>query len=136
MSRLPRAQEYLKTGFNAEAASAARFRALAARAREEGRQRLAAALAELAAAKDELALVQYAAAEAIREPAEELPAAIAAALAEEQYENESLYPRMIREVDAETGGVLSGIVDSQRAHAARIEGLLDAVTRSAGDIPA
>lgn len=134
MSRLPRAQEYLKTGFNAEAASAARFRALAARARGEGRPNLAAALDELAAAKDALAVLQYDAAEAIREPAEDLPAAILAALAEERYEIESLYPRMAREVDAQTAELLGGVAETQRAHAERIQRLSEALTRSQGDI--
>ena len=36
MSRIPRFQEHLKTGFTAEAASAARYRAYADRARADG----------------------------------------------------------------------------------------------------
>ena len=62
MSRLPRAQEYLKTGFNAEAASAAKFRAAAAKAERDGRPKLAKAWLELAAEKDELARIQLEAA--------------------------------------------------------------------------
>ena len=53
MSRLPRAQEYLKTGFNAEAASAARYRAAAVRATDEGHPKLADAWRALAVEKDE-----------------------------------------------------------------------------------
>ncbi|GMU65998.1 MAG: hypothetical protein AMXMBFR36_22720 [Acidobacteriota bacterium] len=135
MSRLPRAQEYLKTGFSAEAASAARLRALAARAGRESRPNLARALTELATAKDSLALSLYDAAEAIREPHEELPQAIVAVLAEERYENDSLYPRMIREVDETTAGTLGQVVSSQQEHARRLESLVDAIGRSNGDLP-
>ena len=136
MSRLPRAQEYLKTGFNAEAASAARLRATAARAEREGRPNLARRLRELAAEKDALALVQYEAAESIREPHEDLPAVVAAAVAEERYENESLYPRMIRDVDEATAKVLADVVARQQEHARRLGSLLDAMAGSQGDIPA
>ena len=135
MSRLPRAQEYLKTGFSAEAASAARLRALAARAGRESRPNLARALTELAVAKDALALALYDAAESIREPHEELPQAIVAALAEERYEIDSLYPRMIREVDESTAGTLGQVVTAQKEHAKRLESLVDAVGRSTGDLP-
>lgn len=136
MSRLPRAQEYLKTGFTAEAASAARFRALAARAEREGRPNVGRRLRELAAEKDALALVQYDAVEAIREPHEDLPATVAAAVAEERYENDALYPRMIREVDDQTAGLLREVVSRQQEHARRLTALLDAITGSTGDIPA
>ena len=117
MSRLPRAQEYLKTGFNAEAASAARFRAAAVRATEEGHPKLAEAWRVLAAEKDELARLQ-----------------LEAALAEERYENDSLYPRMSGEVDAVTAAVFSKVVARQKEHLARLDSLLDAMTRSPGDI--
>jgi rubrerythrin len=126
----------LKTGFNAEAASAARFRALAARAERESRPNVARRLRELAAEKDALALAQYDAAEAIREPHEDLSATVAAAVAEERYENDALYPRMIREVDDETAGVLRQVVSRQQEHAQRLSALLDAITSSSGDIPA
>lgn len=135
MSRLPRAQEYLKTGFNAEAASAARLRAAAARAERESRPNLARRLRDLAAEKDALALVQYDAAESIREPHEDLPAVVAAAVAEERYENESLYPRMIRDVDEATAGILRDVVARQQEHAQRLGSLLDELTRSEGDLP-
>jgi len=134
VSRLPRAQEFLKTGFNAEAASAARFRAVAARAESEGKSHLAAALSRLAVEKDALALSQYQAAQAIREPHEELEQEIAAALAEERYENDSLYPRMIRDVDEETAAVFRDVVARQQQQASEIESLLDQLGRSTGDI--
>lgn len=130
MSRLPRAQEYLKTGFNAEAASAAKFRAASARAARDGQPKLAAAWLELAAGKDELARLQLEAAGQVRGGTADLEAA----LAEERYENDSLYPRMAKEVDAETAAVLSQVVTKQKEHLARIEALLDALTRSQGDI--
>jgi len=136
VSRLPRAQEFLKTGFNAEAASAARFRAMAARAEREGKPRLAAALLGLAAEKDALALSQYEAAQSIREPHEGLAAEIEAALAEERYENEQLYPRMWRDVDPETGAVFHAVVARQAEQATELESLVDRLGRSVGDLSA
>ncbi len=129
MSRLPRAQEYLKTGFNAEAASAARFRAAAVRATQEGHPKLADAWRALAAEKDELARIQLEAAGQVRGGNQDLEAA----LAEERYENDSLYPRMSGEVDAETAAVFAKVVARQQAHLARLDSLLDAMTRSSGD---
>jgi rubrerythrin len=122
----------LKTGFTAEAASAARLRAAAARAEREGRPNLARALTRLAVEKDGLAFAQLEAAGQVRESQLDLESA----LAEERYENESLYPRMIREVDEQTAAVLRDIVGRQQKHAETLESLLDAVTRSTGDLPA
>ncbi len=130
MSRLPRAQEYLKTGFTAEAASAAKFRAAAARAQAAGQPNLAKAWLELAGEKDALAIRQLEAAGLVRDGGEDL----AAALAEERYENDSLYPRMVREVDAETAAIFESVAHKQREHLARLESLLDALTRSSGDL--
>lgn len=130
MSRLPRAQEYLKTGFNAEAASAAKFRAASARAARDGQPKLAAAWLELAGEKDELARLQLEAAGQVRGGAVDLEAA----LAEERYENDALYPRMAKEVDTETAAVFTQIAGKQKEHLARLESLLDALTRSQGDI--
>jgi len=130
VSRLPRAMEFLKTGFNAEAASAARFRALAAKAEAESKPKLASALRELATEKDALAISQLEATGQIGEPDESL----VAALAEERYENESLYPRMAREVDPETASVFSSVVDKQGEHARRLETLVDQLSRSRGDL--
>jgi len=125
VSRLPRAQELLKTGFNAEAASAARFRASAARAEREGKHDLSRALKELAAEKDSLALAQLEAAGQVLEPA----AALASALAEERYENEALYPRMLHEVDSETAEVFRSVIALQQEHARKLEALLEQLTR-------
>jgi rubrerythrin len=133
VSRLPRAQEYLKTGFNAEAASAARFRAFAARAEREGRPKLAGALRELAAEKDALAIEQLEAAGQVREPGQDLESA----LAEERYENDALYPRMLRdaEMDEGTAQVLRDVVARQQEHAQKVASLIDALGRSQGDLP-
>ena len=130
MSRLPRAQEYLKTGFNAEAASAARFRAAAMRAQEEGHPKLADAWRALAVEKDELARIQLEATGQVRGGSQDLEAA----LAEERYENDSLYPRMSGEVAAGTAAVFAQVVPRQQEHLARLDSLLDAMTRSPGDI--
>ena len=130
MSRLPRAQEYLKTGFNAEAASAARYRAAAVRATDEGHPKLADDWRALAVEKDELARLQLEAAGQVRGGNQDLEAA----LAEERYENDSLYPRMSGEVDAATAAIFTKVVARQQEHLARLDSLLEAMTRSSGDI--
>jgi rubrerythrin len=132
LSRLPRSQEFLKTGFNAEAASAARLRAVAQRAEAEGKPKLAQALRDLAVEKDALAQAQLEASGQLRDPQE----SVAAALAEERYENESLYPRMAGEVDEATATVFAEIVARQREHEGRFEKLLDQLSRSKGDLGA
>lgn len=132
MSRLPRAQELLKSGFNAEAASAARLRAVAARADRDQKPNLAGALRELAREKDALAAAQLEAAGQVHGGEHDL----AAALAEERYENDALYPSMLREVDDATASVFRDVVARQERHAERLAGLLDALTRSRGDLPA
>ncbi|HNZ97129.1 MAG TPA: hypothetical protein PKM64_08045 [Thermoanaerobaculia bacterium] len=132
MSRLPRAQEYLKTGFAAEAAAAARYRAYAQAAEQAGRPRLAAAWLDLAAEKDRLAIVQFEAAGKVLGNVE----ALATALAEERYENQSLYPRMAREVDAETAAVFSGVIGAQEVHAQRLATLVERLRAAGGDLPA
>lgn len=131
VSRLPRGQEYLKTGFTAEAAAAARFRAYARRAESDGRANLAKAWLELAAEKDALAIAQLEATGQVRGEGHDL----ATALAEERYENESLYPRMQREVDAATGEVFASVMAAQERHAARLRELSVELRRSLGDLP-
>ncbi|MCZ7651085.1 MAG: hypothetical protein M5U13_07970 [Thermoanaerobaculia bacterium] len=132
MSRLPRAQEYLKTGFTAEAAAAARFRAYAQAAERAGRPNLAAAWRELAAEKDGLAIAQLEAAGKVWGDGE----AIAAALAEERFENHSLYPRMVREVDAETAAVFGQVIAAQEVHAERLAALAERLRAATADLPA
>jgi rubrerythrin len=132
VSRLPRSQEFLKTGFNAEAASAARLRAIAKRAEAEAKPKLAQALRDLAAEKDALADTQLEASGQLRGPEE----SVAAALAEERYENESLYPRMAGEVDDATAHVFAEVVAKQKEHESRFASLLDQLSRSKGDLGA
>jgi len=131
VSRLPRSLEYLKTGFNAEAQSAARLRAAAERAGEDGQPNLAKALAELATEKDGLAVKQLRAAGQVSGAEADLEAAIA----EERYENDALYPRMVADVDDDTAAVFKDVVTRQRQHAERLESLLDRLTSSSGDLP-
>jgi rubrerythrin len=122
----------LKTGFNAEAASAARLRAAAVRAQQEHRPNLARALRELAAEKDSLALKQLEASGQSR-PIDD---ALAAALAEERYENDALYPKMLRDVDGDAAEVIRSVLALQQEHAQRLAEMLDEVTRNRGDLTA
>jgi len=130
VSRIPRSQEHLKTGFTAEAVSAARYRAFAARAAGEGLPNLAGHWRALAAAKDELAVAELEAAGQVRGGAADL----AAAIAEERYENDVLYPKMIADVDRETAAVLASVVERQQEHLRRLEGLRGQVQGSPGDV--
>jgi rubrerythrin len=130
LSRLPRFQEHLKTGFTAEAASAARFRAYAQTAEDEEMPNLARRWREMAAAKDALAIRLLKAAGQIK--GAEL--SIANALAEEEYENEVLYPKMIRDVDEETAEVLRTVVEDQEAHITRLQQLRGEVQAATGDV--
>jgi rubrerythrin len=131
VSRLPRQLEHLKTGFTAEAVAAARFRAYAARAERDGLPNLARHWLALAAAKDALAIGQLEAAGQVRGAEADL----GAALAEESYENDVLYPKMLREVDEETAGVLRGVVSAQQEHLARLTRLREEYHASRGDVP-
>lgn len=130
MSRLPRAQEHLKTGFTAEAVSAACYRAYADRADHDGQPNLAAKWRELAAEKDRLAVQQLEAAGKVRGDS----TALRDALAEDRYENEVLYPKMIREVDAETAEVFRRVVTAQRQHVASLSELEKTLQASSGDL--
>ena len=130
MSRIPRFLEHLKTGFAAEAASAARFRAYAARAEADGLPNLARHWLDLAAAKDTLAVAQLEAAEQVRGG----PSDVVNALAEERYENDVLYPKMIREVDHDTAEVLLGVVAQQKDHLKRLDELRRKLTAAGGDV--
>ena len=130
MSRMPRAQEYLKTAFTAEAASAARFRAAGRRAEQDGHRELAKAWLALAEQKDGLAIELLNAAGKVAGGETDL----ASALAEERYENDALYPRMMNEVDAPTAAIFQRVVVEQQQHAARLEKLHDELVASTGDI--
>ena len=130
MSRLPRSQEHLKTAFAAEAASAARFRAYAARAEGEQMPVLAEQWRRLAGDKDRLAGELLAAAGQTPDAG----VAVREALAEEHYENDVLYPRMIGEVDEATAATLERAVSEQREHVDRLEALRLDLQGSRGDI--
>lgn len=130
MSRIPRAQEHLKTGFTAEAVAAARYRAFAARAERDGLPNLAEQWRRLAAAKDRLATTQLEAAGQVRGAGADLGAAIS----EERYENDVLYPKMRDEVAGQAAEVLDGVVAAQRQHLERLLALRERYNAARGDI--
>lgn len=130
MSRIPRFQEHLKAGFTAEAASAARFRAYASRAQSDGQPNLAKRWLRLAAEKDALAISLLQAAEQVRGTAADL----GNALSEERYENDILYPKMIRDVDEETANVFLRVVNAQKEHLRALETLRQETNASQGDV--
>jgi rubrerythrin len=130
VSRIPRAQEHLKTAFTAEAASAARYRAYAALAEREGLPNLARHWLRLAAEKDRLAVELLEAAGQIRT----LDADLGEAISEERYENDVLYPKMIRDVDQRTADVFLQVVAAQKEHLRQLEALRQAVNAAQGDV--
>ena len=130
MSRIPRFQEHLKAGFTAEAASAARYRANADRAQRDGHPNLARRWLRMAAAKDALAIELLEAAEQIRG----LDADLGNAIAEERYENDVLYPKMIRDVDQETANVFLRVVTAQKENLRQLEGLRHEANAAPGDV--
>lgn len=130
MSRIPRFQEHLKTGFTAEAASAARFRAYAVRAQRDGLHNLAGRLNRLAAEKDALAIELLEAAEQVRG----IDADLGNAISEERYEIDILYPKMIRDVDQETANIFLRLVNKQKEHLRHLEGLRQEANAAQGDV--
>jgi rubrerythrin len=130
VSRIPRFQEHLKAGFTAEAASAARFRAYADRARRDGQPNLASRWLRLAAEKDALAVEMLEAAGQSRGTDADLGNAIA----EERYENDVLYPKMIRDVDQKTANVFLRIVTAQKEHLRQLEALREETNAAQGDV--
>jgi len=134
VSRIPRFQEHLKTGFTAEAVSAARYRAYAARAEEDGMPRLAARWRRLAAAKDGLAVRLLVAAEQVRG----LDSDARTAIAEERFENDVLYPKIIREItdpaEQQTAAVFRQLVADQAEHLRELETLRRDLGAAQGDV--
>ena len=130
MSRIPRFQEHLKTAFTAEAVSAARFRAYAVQATKDGLTNLARRFERLAAEKDRLAVELLTAAEQVRG----LDADLGSAIAEERYENDILYPKMIRDVDQETANVFLRVVNAQKEHLRQLEALRQETNSAQGDV--
>lgn len=123
MSRVPRSLEHLKTGFTAEAVSAARYRAYAARAERDGKPDLARKWLELAAEKDVLAILQLEAAHQVRTHQTN----VGDALAEERFENDVLYPKLIASVEDETGEVFEQVVSARRQIETELRGMAKAV---------
>jgi rubrerythrin len=130
VSRIPRSLEYLKTGFTAEAVSAARFRAYADQAEKDGRPNLARRWLRLAAAKDALAVKLLAAAGQVRGEAADLTSAIE----EERYENDVLYPKIVRDVDQATSDLILQVLEAQKTHLREMEELRRALTSATGDV--
>ncbi|HEV2843402.1 MAG TPA: hypothetical protein VG477_01035 [Thermoanaerobaculia bacterium] len=130
MSRIPRFQEHLKAGFNAEAASAARFRAYAAHAEKDGLPNLARRYQRLAAEKDALAIELLVASEQVRGADGDLGNAIS----EERYENDILYPKMIRDVDQDTANVFLRVVNAQKEHLRQLESIRQEANAAQGDV--
>jgi len=130
VSRIPRSQEHLKTAFTAEAASAARCRAYATRAEREGLPNLARHWLRLAAEKDRLAVDLLGAAGQLQT----LDADLGNAISEERYENDALYPKMIRDVDQATADVLLRVVAAQKEHLRQLEALRESVNAAQGDV--
>ena len=130
MSRIPRFLEHLKTGFTAEATSAARYRAYADRARRDGLPHLAERWLRAAAAKDALAVEMLEAAEQVRG----LDADIGNAISEERYENDVLYPKMIRDVDEATANVFLRVVNAQKESLRLLESMREEANAAQGDV--
>jgi rubrerythrin len=130
VSRIPRYQEHLKAAFTAEAVSAARCRAYAAHADREGRPNLARHWLRLAGEKDRLAIDLLNAAGQLQT----LGADLGNAISEERYENDALYPKMIRDVDQETADVLLRVVGAQKEHLRQLEALREAANAAEGDV--
>jgi len=131
VSRIPRLQENLKTGFTAEAVSASRYRAFARKADEDGHPNLAQRWLRLAAAKDRLAIDLLVAAEQVWGEDADLGLAIS----EERYENDVLYPKIIR--DDEQGRlktIFEPVVEAQRQHLRDLEALRLELNGSQGDV--
>jgi rubrerythrin len=133
VSRIPRFQEHLKTGFTAEAVSAARFRAFAARAEQDGLPHLAARWLRLAAAKDRLAVRLLVAAGQVLG----LDSDLAAAIAEERFENDVLYPKIIRDLapgEEQTAAIFRQLVAAQAVQLCDLEALRRELGAAPGDV--
>jgi rubrerythrin len=130
VSRIPRFQEHLKTAFTAEAASAARFRADAVKAEQDGNPNLARRWRGLAEAKDALAIELLEAAGQMRG----LDADLGDAISEERFENDILYPKMIRDVDEPTANIFLRVINAQKDHLRQLEALRESYNAAEGDV--
>jgi rubrerythrin len=132
VSRIPRYLEHLKTGFTAESVAAARCRACADRALRDGLPQLAERWGRLALAKDALAVLLLEAADQVRGGG----ADVTIAISEERYENEVLYPKMIREVEPQVAAILKKVVATQQEHLRGLEALREELQASTIDVAA
>ncbi len=131
MSRVPRSQEHLKTGFTSEANAAARYRAYARAAELEGLPNLASKWLDLASAKDELAIRQLTAAGQVRAA----DCSVADALAEDRFENDVLYPKMIRDLGTDAAAeIFREVVAAQEGHIEQLDELRKRLQAASGDI--
>lgn len=131
MSRIPRFQEHLKTGFTAEAVSAARYRAFASRAEKDGLPNLAQRWLRLAEVKDRLAVELLVAAGQVRGQDTDLGAAIA----EERYENDVLYPKMVRDSEEpHATDTFQRVVAAQQSHLRLLGDLREELVAARGDV--
>jgi rubrerythrin len=135
VSRIPRHLENLKTGFTAEAVSAAKYRAFAEQAEADGKGNLGRRWRELAAAKDRLAIEQLIASGQVQG----VVANLRDAIAEEQYENEVLYPRLVADTRfigrGEAAEALARAAEAQRPHMEALQQLRRELTGATGDVP-
>jgi rubrerythrin len=130
VSRIPRSQEHLKTAFTAEAVTAAHYRAYATWAREEGLPNLAERWLELAAGKDELAVKLLRAAGQVEGSVTD----VKSALSEDRYENDVLYPKMVRDLDAAASDLFLALIARQKDHIRELTTLRKQLLASETDI--
>jgi rubrerythrin len=134
MSRLPRHLEHLRTGFTAEAVSAATFRAFAEQAGADGKPNLARRWRALAEEKDRLAIELLRAAGKVAGVVPNLRAA----LAEEQYEIEVLYPRLREDLSdlahPDEAALMERVQRAQERHLAALDELRRELMAATGDV--
>jgi len=134
MSRLPRHLEHLRTGFTAEAMSAASFRAYAEHAEAAGKPNLGSRWRALAEEKDRLAIELLHASGKVESEVTHLRDAIST----EQYEDDVLYPRMVSDMEdlghPEEAALLRRIVETQQRHQAELDDLRRELTASTRDV--
>ena len=134
MSRLPRHLEHLRTAATAEAVAAATYRAFAEQAGGAGKPNLAGRWRALAEEKERLAAELLRMAGQIQDEAANLRSAIA----EEQYENEVLYPRLEEDLrhlgQADAAGLLERVRGEHQRHLAALDQLRRELTASTADV--
>ena len=134
MSRLPRHLEHLRTAFTTEAVAAATFRSFAAHADGQGKPQLARRYRALAEEKDRLAIELLSAAGGLETEVANLRAAVA----EERYETEVLYPRLVEEMEdlaqPAEAALLRRIIEAHTRHAGELDALRRELTATTADV--